>query len=337
MATIRVTLSEIARVAGVDVSTASRALNARYGVRKEVRDRVLGVASRLGYRPNLLARGLITGRSQTIGLLISDIRNPFFTDLARGAEDAASAAGYDLVLCNSDLDPDKHMKYFWSLMAKRVEGVIMNSVAFLNREDVRQMAESGTPIVLLNRPPARSPFSTVLSDNVGGGALAAEYLVRLGHRRMAVLAGPRGQTNLDDRAAGFLRAVQAARNCAEPLVLRGIYSATGGHAMMHKLIGSLNGITAVFATNDAIAFGAIRAALDAGLHIPEDISLVGFDDVEMAAIVHPPLTTVRQFRYELGAAAVEILIRQAGSKGALPEHRKFGVELVERMSCRAID
>ena len=332
----RVTLSEIARDAGVDVSTVSRALNLRYGVRKEVRERVLEVAKRLSYRPNLLARGLITGRSQVIGLLISDIRNPFFADLARGAEDAAHAAGYDVVLCNSDLDPAKHMKYFWSLMAKHVDGVIMNSISFLKREDVRLMAESGVPIVLLNRPPGRSQFSTVLSDNVRGGSLAAECLLRLGHRRTAVLAGPRWQANLADRAGGFVRTVQAARGCAEPVVLRGVYNAAGGYAMMRKLLDKLGGITAVFATSDAIAFGAIRAILEAGLRIPDDISLVGFDDVETAAIVHPPLTTVRQLKYELGAAAAEIVIRQAGSKGTLPEHRTFGVELVERASCRAL-
>lgn len=291
------------------------------------------MAKRLGYQPNLMARGLITGRSHTIGLLISDIRNPFFADFTRGAEDAASAAGYDLVLCNSDLDPAKHMKYFWSLMAKRVDGVIMNSLSFLKRDEILQMAESGASIVLLNRPPAGTAFSTVLSDNTKGGSLAAEYLMKLGHRNMAVLSGPRWQTNLADRANGFIRAVQATKCCPEPVLLRGLPNATGGAEMMRELVGKPVGTTAVFATNDAIAFGAIRAGLDAGLRIPNDLSLMGFDDVEMASIVHPPLTTVRQMKYELGAAAVEILIQQAGVKGALPQHRCFGVELVERMSC----
>jgi LacI family transcriptional regulator len=308
----RVTLSEIARLAGVDVSTVSRALNSREGVRKEVRERVLEVAQRLNYRPNLLARSLITGRSQTIGLLISDIRNPFFTDFARGAEDAANAAGYDVLLCNSDLNPAKHMKYFWSLVAKSVDGIVMNSISFLEPGDIQQMVESGVPIVLLNRPPRGSQFSTVLSDNTHGGSLAAEYLIKLGHRRTAM------------------------PGCEEPILIRGDYNAEGGHAMMNKLLGSLNGVTAIFAANDAIAFGAIRAIWEAGLRIPDDLSLVGFDDVEMAAIVHPPLTTVRQPKHELGAAAVEILIKQSVSKSALPEHRAFGVELVERSSCRQL-
>jgi LacI family transcriptional regulator len=331
----RVTLSQIARQAGVDVSTASRALNSRQGVGKQVRERVLEVARRLDYQPNLVARSLITGRSQTLGLLISDIRNPFFADVARGAEDAASAAGYDVVLCNSDLDPTEHMRYFSLLAAKRVDGVIMNSISFLDDASIRQMTESGIPIVLLNRPPARCTLSTVLSDNAGGGSILADYLLRLGHRNTAVLTGPTWQANLTDRCDGFCRTVQE-RGCPAPLVIRGVYDSSGGQAMMRKLLDNLGGVTAVFAASDTIAFGAIRAVMQAGLRIPDDLSLAGFDDVEFASIAHPPLTTVRQLKYELGAAAVDILIRQVTSVNPLREHRTFGVELVERMSCRAV-
>jgi LacI family transcriptional regulator len=130
--------------------------------------------------------------------------------------------------------------------------------------------------------------------------------------------------------------MQATPGAAAPLVLRGPYNAAGGREMMLKLLDARNRITAVFATSDAIAFGAIRAAIEAGIRIPEALSLIGFDDVEMAAICHPPLTTVRQLRYELGAAAVEILIRRSETKNSLPEHRTFGVELVERQSCRPL-
>jgi LacI family transcriptional regulator len=234
------------------------------------------------------------------------------------------------------MDPAKHMTYFWALRAKHVDGIVMNSIAFLKRDDVRQMVESGVPTVLLNRPPAGLPFSTVLSDNVRGGSLAAEHLVALGHRRTAVLSGPRWQANLADRTAGFVNIMQATPGAAAPLVLRGPYNAAGGREMMLKLLDARNRITAVFATSDAIAFGAIRAAIEAGIRIPEALSLIGFDDVEMAAICHPPLTTVRQLRYELGAAAVEILIRRSETKNSLPEHRTFGVELVERQSCRPL-
>jgi LacI family transcriptional regulator len=331
-----VTLVEIAQQAGVDVSTVSRALNRRAGVRQEVRERVLEVALRLNYRPNLLARGLITGRTHSLGLLISDIRNPFFADFARGAEDAAGAAGYDLVLCNSDMDPAKHMRYFRSLCDKRVDGIIMNSIAFLKRADAQQLAASSTPVVLLNRMAGRHRFSTVLCDNLHGGTLAGDYLTRLGHRKTAVLAGPAWHANLSDRASGFARAIQAVPGIQDPVVLRGEYGIGGGYEMTKKLLARNSGITAIFACSDAIAFGAIEAIGEAGWRIPADISLIGFDDVSISRIVHPPLTTIRQPKHELGAAAVEILLRQAGAKNCLAEHRRFGVELVERQSCRAV-
>src|SRR6185369_12236565 len=182
-----VTIKDVARESGVNVSTVSRALNGEYGVHAATREMVTAIATRLGYRPNRVARGLVTGRSHTIALIVSDIRNPFFAEVARGAEDAARAAGSDLVLCNSDLDAEKQMGYVQSLLEKQVDGILMNSVAELSSRQQEQLIACGVPIVLLNRSAARPAFSTVSSDNVGGGALAAEYLLRLGHRNVAHL------------------------------------------------------------------------------------------------------------------------------------------------------
>jgi LacI family transcriptional regulator len=331
------TLTAIAQEAGVSVSTASRALSGRSHVRAEVRERILAIAQRLGYRPNLMARSLVTGRSQTFGLLLSDIRNPFFAEFARGAEDAARAAGYDVLLANTDLDPEKLMNAFRLMLNKQVDGLVMNTVAFLSRERVDELAGARLPIVLLNRPAARERrFSTVLADNERGGLLAGRYLMRLGHSRTAVLAGPGRHANLSARARAFLRAVEAAGGSARPVVAHGIYNAQGGYEMARGLIRDHPEITAVFATSDAIAFGAIRAFLEAGRRIPEDISLIGFDDVEMASVVHPPLTTVWQPKYELGVAAIEVLLRHARTPGLPSEHRSFDVRLVERQSCRSL-
>src|SRR5215510_5054504 len=182
-----VTIKDVARESGVNVSTVSRALNGEYGVHVETREMVAAVAQRLGYRPNRVARGLVTGRSHTLALVTSDIRNHFFAEVARGAEDAAYRAGYDLILCNSDLDPEKQMRYVQSLLEKRVDGILMNSVAVLSRKQQEQLASLGVSIVLLNRGGPGTAFSTVRSDNDAGGALAAEYLLRLGHRRIAHL------------------------------------------------------------------------------------------------------------------------------------------------------
>ena len=146
-----VTIKDVARESGVNVSTVSRALNGEYGVHAETREMVTAVAQRLGYRPNRVARGLVTGRSHTLALVISDIRNHFFAEVARGAEDAACRAGHDLILCNSDLDPEKQMRYVQALVEKRVDGILMNSVSVLNRKQQEQLASMGIAIVLLNR------------------------------------------------------------------------------------------------------------------------------------------------------------------------------------------
>jgi DNA-binding LacI/PurR family transcriptional regulator len=329
-----VTIKDVARESGVNVSTVSRALNGEYGVKVGTREHVQAVADRLRYRPNRVARGLVTGRSHTLGLVISDIRNLFFADVARGAEDAAYGAGYDLVLCNSDLDPEKQMRYVQSLMEKRVDGILMNSVAALNRKQVEQLSGIGVPIVLLNRAAPRNAFSTVSAENEAGGAMAGEYLWKLGHRKIAHLTGPRHHGNMTDRAQGFVRSLAEARRPVKPVVLHGRNNFQGGAELAQKLIAQFPDVTAIFAASDVMAFGVIRALLEAGRRIPEDVSVIGFDDVELSTIVNPPLTTIHQPRYEIGQAAVEILLRLAGrGEHQAAEHRLFGVNLVERRSC----
>ena len=332
-----VTIKDVARESGVNVSTVSRALNGEYGVHVETREMVAAVAQRLGYRPNRVARGLVTGRSHTLALVASDIRNHFFAEVARGAEDAAYRAGYDLILCNSDLDPEKQMRYVQSLLEKRVDGILMNSVAVLSRRQQEQLAGTGVPIVLLNRAAPRAAFSTFHADNEGGGALAAEFLLKLGHRRIAHLTGPRHHGNMTDRVKGFTRALAAAQKPVDPIVLYGKNNLSGGYDLAHQLLERYPEVTAIFASSDIMAFGVIRALLEAGRRIPQDVSVIGFDDVELAGIVHPPLTTIFQPKYELGVAAVECLLRQSAHKDRpSPERRVFDVRLVERQSCASI-
>ncbi len=287
---------------------------------------------KLHYRPNRFARGLVTGRSQIIGLIISDIRNPFFADVARGAEDAAFAAGSDVVLCNSDLNSERQKRYIHSLMEKNVDGIIMNSITALDRAEQKRLAESGVPVVLLNSHEKNSPFSTVLADNEHGGWLAAEYLWGLGHRRFAHLSGPGRHGNLSMRAKGFLQYVRKPSSKATVSVLHGGHTFEGGYQVARKLFADRGSITAIFAANDAMAFGVLKAAMELKVQIPEDVSLVGFDDVEMAAISHPPLTTIYQAKYELGEAAVNMLFSARAGKQKAPEHRVLGVRLIERDS-----
>jgi DNA-binding LacI/PurR family transcriptional regulator len=332
-----VTIKDVARESGVNISTVSRALNHEYGVHPETREHVIAVASRLKYRPNRVARGLVTGRSNTLGLIVSDIRNPFFAEVARGAEDAARAAGCDLVLCNSDLNAHKQIEYVHSLLAKHVDGILMNSVAVLSRAQQDDLAQCPVPIVLLNGATSRRTFSTVSANNMAGGSLAAKYLLKLGHRVLAHITGPRRNGNLTNRARGFLKTVTADGRCPPPIVLNGENSFHGGYELTQRLLAGTPNFTALFAANDIMAFGAVRAIYESGRRIPEDLSLIGFDNVELASAIHPPLTTIHQPKYEIGQAAVEILLARAGKHAdRSPEFRVLDVELIERQSCQSV-
>lgn len=336
-----VTLKDVAQKSGVNVSTVSRALNNSYGVHEETRRHVLKVAARLNYRANQVARGLVTGRSHSIALVISDIRNPFFAEVARGAEDAAFHADRNLVLCNSDLNAEKQMRYIDWLLAKRIDGIVMNSVAPLGPVLQEQLRAAGVPIVLLNLSSADrrfsvGRFSSVVADNVAGGEMAANYLIDLGHVRVIHITGPREHGNFIDRVKGFLRVFRD-RGLPKPEIVYGEHTFAAAYQSATQRLKRDRKITAVFAGNDVIAFGCIRAMMEKGIRVPEDVSIIGFDNIEMAQISSPPLTTIDQPKYETGKAAIEMILNMASEEGIRePEHRTIGVRLIERQSCRSI-
>jgi DNA-binding LacI/PurR family transcriptional regulator len=336
-----VTLKDVAREAGVSISTACRALNNSFGIHDDTRRRIANIAARLSYRTNQVARGLVTGQSHSIGLVISDIRNPFFAEVARGAEDAAFHAGRDLVLCNSDLDAEKQMRYLEWLVAKRIDGIVMNSVAPLAPAQQDQLWAAGVPIVLLNLSLAqrRSPirhFSAAIADNLAGGEIAGNYLIDLGHVNVIHITGPRTHGNFADRAIGFLKAFRH-RGLPKPRVVYGEHTFGAAYQACRQHVAADRSITAIFAGNDVVAFGCMRALMEKGIRIPEDVSIIGFDNVEMSQITSPPLTTIDQPKYETGKAAVEMLLSMT-AKGCVhePEHRIIGVRLIERQSCQKI-
>jgi DNA-binding LacI/PurR family transcriptional regulator len=334
----RVTLKKIAEEVGVDVSTVSRALAGLSGVHKDTRDRVLEVARKFQYRPNLLARGLVKGHSQTIGLLVSDIRNPYFADVARGAEDAAFHAAHDIVLCNYDLNQIKQMRYIRSLLDKNVTGLIMHSVGTLSPSEREELENCGVRIVLLDRQAGSQPFSTVSADNHQGGFIATQHLVELGHRNIVQLSGPRHHNAFVDRMRGFADAVEASGEKIHSVTMNGDPTILEGYDMAKKILTEKPGVTAIVAGNDAIALGAMRAAAELGVSIPDDLSIIGFDNIEVCDLIHPALTTIHQPKYEMGQAAVEILLKVSHSEETrVPEHRLFGITLIQRNSCKAPD
>ena len=326
-----VTLQAVAKAAGVTIATASRSLNDAYGVHPATRARVLRVAKKLNYTPNRFARGLVTGRSDMIGLIVSDVRNSYFAEVARGVEDAALEAGRDVMLCNSDLNSERQMKSIVSLLDKRAEAIIMNSVATLSRADQQQIAAAGVPIVLLNRQGRAGAFSTVCADNEKGGRLAAEHLLNNGHLSVIHLTGPKSHANLARRSQAFIKAMAAQRG-TKVRTIHAIHTLQGGYGAAKELFRSMKGATAIFTGNDVMAFGVMRAAIEVGVKIPGDISLIGFDDIELAAMSFPPLTTIHQPKYSVGRAALEIVKELLESDSKTPRHRMLDVKLIERAS-----
>jgi DNA-binding LacI/PurR family transcriptional regulator len=333
VAKMAVTLKDISREAGVDIATASRALNDSYGVRKETRQRVLKIAKRLNYRVNLMAKGLAEGKSRTLGVLVAAIGDPSILEQVRGVEDAAYAAGYQIVLCNSYLDSKREAMQLHSLLDKRVEGILIHSVERLTKSEIKELIDSKVPVVLFYQIPGTSDFSSVCMNQLEGGMLAARHLVELGHRRIAYLSGPRGHGNFTQRIKGFQKVIMSSERAIRPIIMHGQPDFDGGYRMANELLRKNPEVTAIFAANDMTAFGIANAVFEAGLSIPEDISLVGFDNVELAKIVRPPLTTVHHPKYEMGQAAVDILLNLART-GSLKvrEHREFGIQLVTRAS-----
>jgi LacI family transcriptional regulator len=326
-----VTLQAVAQSAGVTIATASRSLNDAYGVHPATRERVLQVAKKLNYTPNRFARGLVTGRSDMIGLIVSDVRNSYFAEVARGVEDAALEAGRDVMLCNSDLNSARQMKSIISLLDKRAEAIIMNSVAVLSREEQRQIAAAGVPIVLLNRQGRDGVFSTVCADNDKGGRLAAEHLLSNGHRKVINLTGPKSHANLARRSRAFIKAMAAhPGTCVR--TIHAIHTLEGGYNAAKEFFLAMEGATAIFTGNDVMAFGVMRAAIEARIKIPRDVSLIGFDDVELAAMSFPPLTTIHQPKYGVGRAALEIVKELLESDVKTARHSVLDVKLIERAS-----
>ncbi len=329
-----VTIKDVARTAGVSLGTASQALRGSASVREATRRRVLAAAARLRYRPSALARGLVTHRTHTIGLLISDIGNPFFIRAVRAVEDVANENGYNIILCNTDEDPRKEMQYLGVLVEKRVDGIILATTAE-SRQVVRDVRRERIPLVLFDRAWPGIAADTVTVDGMLGGRLATEHLLGLGHRRIAIIHGPSKRSTGSERLLGYLAALaDAGIRAATELIREGDFKQDSGHRLAHELLGIAPRPTALFCTNNLMTVGALHALRELGLRIPRDLSLVGYDDMEWWTLTQPPLTTVGQPVYALGREAMRLLLERIGSRtGRRPRHVVLKPELIARESC----
>jgi LacI family transcriptional regulator len=329
-----VTIKDVAREAKVSVGTASQALRQSPAVREETRRRVMAVARKLRYQPSALARGLVTRRTHTVGLLISDIANPFFIRAVRAVEDAAQENGYNVILCNTDEDPAKETQYLRVLMEKRVDGIILATTAG-SLPAVRDVRWRRIPLVLFDRELPGLAVDTVKVDSVLGGRLATEYLLSLGHRRIAVIHGPLVRSTGVERLEGYRRALHAAGIPSDPALIReGNFKQDSGRALARDLLSLRPSPTALFCTNNLMTVGALQTLGEQGVRIPQELSLVGYDDMEWWTLTHPPLTTVGQPVYELGREAMRCLLERIASPGRRRAQRVIlKPELIRRASC----
>ncbi|MCU0508756.1 MAG: LacI family transcriptional regulator [Anaerolineae bacterium] len=309
MNTRRVNISDVAREAGVSSQTVSRALNNKGEISVETRQRVLEIVRRLGYRPNTLARGLVTQKTCTLGLVVPDIANPFFSEVARGAEDAAHFAGYSLLLCNAMEDPEREMEALRTLEAQRVDGILLCS-SRLAAPKLEALLGRLPPVVLANREPASEAMHSVSIDDEFGALAAMRHLLRSGRRQVGLLAGPPASSSGARRTAGHRAALAEAGLPARPeLIVPCAPHLEGGVEGATALLTRYPEIDALLCYNDLVAVGALQACAGLDRRVPEDVAVVGFDDIPLAALVTPPLTTLRSDRRMLGAELVRLMLQ----------------------------
>lgn len=325
-------IREVAREAGVSISTVSNVLNKPHMVAAPTRARVEEVARRLGYVPNASARHLRDGGGKCVGAIFLDLANPYYTELARGMEDRLAQDDCLLIVCSSDKEPDREQRYLRMLRDRGVEAILVTPA----EDDVAPLEDfaRGTPVVLLDRPRPDSSRCSVHVDDVAGGRLAARHLLDQGHRRIAFVNGPHTIHACADRSRGLKQALSAAGVDPDAGLLEvttTMQTADGGEAALEQVLAEPDAPTAVFCVNDLVALGVIRGLLQRGLRTPDDIAVIGYDDVEFASMLTVPLTSIRQPQYELGRAAAELLLAEAAS-GGRHRHRSvlFRPELVVR-------
>ena len=327
------TIKDVAARAGVSISTVSHVLNHTRRVSEDATRNVLEAVAALNYAPNSVARSLKVNHTRTIGLLVTASANPFFAEVIRGVEDYCFNQGYSLILCNTENRLERQRHYLRMLMEKRVDGLLVICTDIDAEIQALLRSYQSVPQVVMDWG-GQCDFANVINDNVRIGAyLAGQYLVSQGHRELVCITGQLSKQTTQQRLDGVRDALaEAGLSLAEENILEGDYEMQSGFDAMQQLLTRPEKPTAVFAFDDPMAIGAICAATQAGFRVPEDISIVGYDDVEMARFSSPPLTTIRHPKAELGQLAVELLVSRVRNKELTVEALNVQPELVVRNS-----
>ncbi len=305
-----VTIKDIAKRLDISYATVSRALNDRYGVHPKTRERIVKAARELNYRPNAIARGLVTRHTETIGLVIPDITNPFFPELARGIEDRADEEGYSVFLCNTNWEKDRELRYLSLLSEKRVDGIILAPVT---RKPSRNRAytDKSRPLVFVSDARRGMGTGYVTIDNHRGGYLAASHLTATGYKKIGFFGAAEDELTTEERYQGFTAALEEAGiHETDRYVRFGDYSTRTGSRLITEMIRAGDYPDAVFAVNDLFALSVMQGVREAGLYIPGDVAVIGFDDIPFASFPEIQLTTVSQPKYRMGRMAVDLLLNK---------------------------
>lgn len=325
------TIKDVAKLAGVAISTASYALNNSNKVSQSTRKKVVEAAKELNYQKNGFASDLKRSRTNTIALILSDLSGPYYSELIKGVQDVATANGYDLIACSSIGGPQSTAVKF--LKEKRVDGVIILAHN-ISDEITLESAREGFPLVVLDRKLKNKFVVHVEVDNVQGGYTATEYLINKGYRHIAYVSGPSNSHDNMLRFEGFTNALKANDlNFQSKWRLSGDFTREGGYRATKMLIAQRDLPEAIFYGNDEMAIGGLQAFKENGISVPNDISIIGFDDIQLAEYVTPSLTTMKQPKYEAGALSVHLIFQMlSGEK--VNHNYKLSTELIERDSVR---
>jgi LacI family transcriptional regulator len=332
---VATTLHEVAQRAGVSAMTVSRVVNGRGRVDSETRQRVEEAIQALDYVPNRIARGLISQKTQTIGIIVPDIVNPFFAPVVRGAESAARKAGYRILLCNSEGDLRLEREYIEDLVAHRVEGLLLAPASDRSRSSILSLLRGGFPLVLIDRALPDADCDLIVSDNAQGARRLIEHLIAIGHREIAHVSDAEDTSTGRERLRGYREALEAAGIPFQPeLVIRTTVDRIGGYRAAQEILARDPLPTAIFAVNNMTAVGTMEALRERSLSVPKDMGLVCFDDVEHLAVLSPILTVIDQPAETFGSLGVQLLLeRMTGKANSRPRRIILQTDLIVRQSC----
>ncbi len=310
------TIKDVAKQAGVSYATVSRALNNKSVVKSETRKNILNIARELNYRPNAIARGLVKKRTYSIGLIIPDITNPFFPEVASGVEDRANESGYSVFLCNTNWERNREIRYIYLLFEKRVDGIIIAPVSNSKKVDCfKGVLNKDIPVVYLSNTPQDGEYNSVIIDNVRGAFLATKHLIESGYKEIGFIGAPDESLSIDERLEGYKLAFKEyGMEINNKYIKFGDFKQETGYKIIKRMITEGNYPNAILAENDLLALGVMQGVKDMGLIIPEDVAVVGFDDIRLASFPEIQLTTVYQPKYKIGKIAIEILLEEIEKK-----------------------